>query len=125
MNLPQGVLRERLRLAFAKATRTFDEFDLLSIVGRSQVGRIRYTGDKEHLHEEVPFQSVDEILGPQARPRPLPLPAGEIRVLFRDQRRTRMRAAPWQALQSASGVRTAKDCGSRLKWIPDEQTIPS
>jgi serine/threonine-protein kinase HipA len=62
MNLPEGVLRERLRLAFAKATGTFDEFDLLSIVGRSQVGRIRYTGDKEHLHEEVPFQSVDEIL---------------------------------------------------------------
>lgn len=62
MNLPEGVLRERLRLTFAKATGTFDEFDLLSIVGRSQVGRIRYTGDKEELHEDVPFQSVDEIL---------------------------------------------------------------
>jgi serine/threonine-protein kinase HipA len=62
MNLPEGVLRERLRLAFAKATGTFDEFDLLSIVGRSQIGRIRYTGDKELLHEDVPFQSVDEIL---------------------------------------------------------------
>jgi serine/threonine-protein kinase HipA len=62
MNLPEGALRERLRLAFAKATGTFDEFDLLSIVGRSQVGRIRYTGDKEQLHEDVPFQSVDEIL---------------------------------------------------------------
>jgi len=62
MNLPEGVLRERLRLAFAKATGTFDEFDLLSIVGRSQIGRIRYTGKKEQLHEDVPFQSVDEIL---------------------------------------------------------------
>jgi serine/threonine-protein kinase HipA len=62
MNLPEGVLRERLRLAFAKATGTFGDFDLLSIVGRSQVGRIRYTGDKEQLREEVPFQSVDEIL---------------------------------------------------------------
>ena len=62
MNLPEGVLRERLRLAFAKATGTFDEFDLLAIVGRSQVGRIRFTGEKEQLHEEVPFQSVDEIL---------------------------------------------------------------
>src|SRR5216684_4606359 len=62
MNLPEGALRERLRLAFAKATGTFDEFDLLSIVGRSQIGRIRCTGDKEQLHEEVPFQSVDEIL---------------------------------------------------------------
>jgi serine/threonine-protein kinase HipA len=63
MNLPEGSLRERLRLAFAKATGTFDELDLLSVVGRSQVGRIRYTGDREQLHEEVPFQSVDEILG--------------------------------------------------------------
>src|ERR1700686_4243871 len=62
MNLPEGVLRERLRLAFAKATGTFDDFDLPAIVGRSQVGRLRYTGDKEQLHEEVPFQSVDEIL---------------------------------------------------------------
>jgi len=62
MNLPEGFLRERLRLAFAKATGTFDEFDLLSIVGRSQVGRIRYTGDNEQLNEDVPFQSVDEIL---------------------------------------------------------------
>jgi serine/threonine-protein kinase HipA len=62
MNLPEGVLRERLRLAFAKATGSFDEYDLLSIVGRSQVGRIRYTGDKEQLQEDVPFQSVDEIL---------------------------------------------------------------
>lgn len=62
MNLPEGVLRERLRLAFAKATGTFDDFDLLSIVGRSQVGRLRFTGEKEQLHEDVPFQSVDEIL---------------------------------------------------------------
>src|SRR5271154_1989387 len=62
MNLPEGVLRERLRLAFAKATGTFDELDLLTVVGRSQVGRIRYTGEKEQLQEDVPFQSVDEIL---------------------------------------------------------------
>ena len=63
MNLPEGALRERLRLAFAKATGTFDDFDLLGIVGRSQVGRIRYTGQQEQLQEDVPFQSVDEILG--------------------------------------------------------------
>ena len=62
MNLPEGFLRERIRLAFAKATGTFDEFDLLLIVGRSQLGRIRYTGDKERLEEDVPFQSIDEIL---------------------------------------------------------------
>ncbi|MGC2209030.1 MAG: type II toxin-antitoxin system HipA family toxin [Candidatus Korobacteraceae bacterium] len=62
MNLPEGALRERLRLAFAKATGTFDDFDLLAVVGRSQVGRTRFTGQKEQLQEDVPFQSVDEIL---------------------------------------------------------------
>lgn len=62
MNLPEGALRERLRLAFAKAAGTFDDFDLLAIIGRSQVGRIRYTGQKEDLQENVPYQSVDEIL---------------------------------------------------------------
>src|ERR1700693_3304422 len=62
MNLPEGGLRERLRLTFAKDTGTFNEFDLLSVVGRSHVGRIRYTGDQEQLHEDVAFQSVDEIL---------------------------------------------------------------
>lgn len=62
MNLPEGALRERLRLAFAKATGTFDDFDLLAIVGRSQIGRLRYTGETDGLNEEAPFQSVDEIL---------------------------------------------------------------
>jgi len=62
MNLPEGALRERLRLAFAKATGTFDDFDLLTVVGRSQVGRLRYTGRDDRLDEGVPFQSVDEVL---------------------------------------------------------------
>jgi len=62
MNLPEGALRERLRLAFAKATGAFDDFDLLSIVGRSQVGRLRYTAFGDQLDQAVPFQSVDEIL---------------------------------------------------------------
>ncbi len=62
MNLPEGALRERLRLRFAKPSGTFDELDVLAVVGRSQVGWIRYTGQAEQLHESVPFQSVDEIL---------------------------------------------------------------
>jgi serine/threonine-protein kinase HipA len=62
MNLPEGALRERLRLAFAKATGSFDELDLLAIVGRSQMGRVRVTGREERLDEDVPFQSVAEIL---------------------------------------------------------------
>ncbi len=65
MNLPEGFLRERLRLAFAKAAGSFDEFDLLGIVGRSQVGRLRYTGRKDERLDEVPFQSIDEILAHQ------------------------------------------------------------
>jgi serine/threonine-protein kinase HipA len=62
MNLPEGALRERLTRRFAKATGTFDDFDLLAIVGRSQIGRIRYSGLDEELAEDVPFQSIDEIL---------------------------------------------------------------
>ena len=62
MNLPEGLLRERLRLAFAKATGRFDHIDLLSVTGRSQIGRIRYTGPDASLADDVPFQSVDEIL---------------------------------------------------------------
>jgi len=35
---------------------------LLSVVGRSQIGRVRFTGAEDALDEGVPFQSVDEIL---------------------------------------------------------------
>lgn len=62
MNLPEGILRERLRLAFAKATGTFDDYDLLSVVGRTLLGRVRFTGEDDQLDETTPFQSVDEIL---------------------------------------------------------------
>lgn len=62
MNMPEGVLREQIRNSFAKALGTFDEFDLLSIVGRSQLGRLRYTAIDADLDEKVPFQSVDELL---------------------------------------------------------------
>jgi serine/threonine-protein kinase HipA len=34
----------------------------LGIVGRSQLGRVRFTGASADLDEAVPFQSVDEIL---------------------------------------------------------------
>ena len=62
MNLPEGALRERLTRRFAKATGTFDDFDLLAIVGRTQIGRERYSGLKQTLDESVPFQSIDQIL---------------------------------------------------------------
>lgn len=62
MNLPEGALRERLMRRFAKATGKFDDFDLLGVVGRTQIGRIRYSAENQDLSEEVPFQSIDEIL---------------------------------------------------------------
>lgn len=62
MNLPEGVLRARLTRAFAKATGSFDDFDLLEVVGRTQIGRIRYSATDAELSEDVPFQSIDEIL---------------------------------------------------------------
>jgi serine/threonine-protein kinase HipA len=62
MNLPEGALRAYLMRSFAKATGTFDDFDLLGVVGRTQIGRIRYSDPDAELTEEVPFQSVDEIL---------------------------------------------------------------
>jgi serine/threonine-protein kinase HipA len=62
MNLPEGALRERLTRRFAKATGTFDDIDLLGIVGRTQIGRVRYSALDESLDEAVPFQSIDEIL---------------------------------------------------------------
>jgi serine/threonine-protein kinase HipA len=62
MNLPEGALRERLLRRFAKATGAFDELELLTIVGRSQIGRLRYTGMNEHLGQAMPFQALDEIL---------------------------------------------------------------
>ncbi len=62
MNLPEGALRAHLMRSFAKATGTFDDFDLLGVVGRTQIGRLRYSDPEADLTEEVPFQSVDEIL---------------------------------------------------------------
>jgi serine/threonine-protein kinase HipA len=62
MNLPEGTLREQLRLRFAKATARFDDLDLLSLIGRSLLGRLRYAGIDEAPDAPMPFQSVDEIL---------------------------------------------------------------
>lgn len=61
MNLPEGSLLERLRLMFAKVVPEFDDLALLSIVGRSQIGRLRYAvPGAEPVN--VPQQSMEEIL---------------------------------------------------------------
>jgi serine/threonine-protein kinase HipA len=61
MNLPEGALKERLRRQFAKTIPEFDDLDLLSIVGASQIGRLRYA-QREQLDERVPTQDLAEIL---------------------------------------------------------------
>jgi serine/threonine-protein kinase HipA len=61
MNLPEGELKDRLRTQFAKAIPEFDDLDLLSIVGSSQIGRLRYS-QADKREEDVPAQNLDEIL---------------------------------------------------------------
>lgn len=61
MNLPEGQLKERLRLQFAKAIPQFDDLDLLQIVGSSQIGRLRYSMH-EQIDTTVPEQDLEEIL---------------------------------------------------------------
>jgi serine/threonine-protein kinase HipA len=62
MNLPEGALKDYLTRTFAKAAGSFDDLDLLSVVGRSQIGRLRFTAMDADLDEEVPFASIDEIM---------------------------------------------------------------
>ena len=61
MNLPEGALRERLRLQFAKTIPEFDDLDLLQIIGTSQIGRLRYSL-QDSIEENVPTQDLSEIL---------------------------------------------------------------
>lgn len=61
MNLPEGMLRERLQRAFGKAVQNFDDLALLSIVGRSQIGRLRYAAPGA-LPSALPTQSVQDLL---------------------------------------------------------------
>lgn len=61
MNLPEGQLKERLRLQFAKVIPGFDDLDLLQIVGASQIGRLRYS-PQQAVTPEVPEQDLEEIL---------------------------------------------------------------
>jgi serine/threonine-protein kinase HipA len=61
MNLPEGILKERLRNDIAKTIPEFDDLDLLGIVGESQIGRLRYSHNPE-LTDDIPEQPVEEIL---------------------------------------------------------------
>lgn len=61
MNLPEGTLRERLERMFAKTVREFDALTLLDIVGRSQIGRVKY-GAPSMESDEVPAESLGRLL---------------------------------------------------------------
>lgn len=60
MNLPEGELREMLRNTFQKTVQNFDDLSLLSIIGHSQIGRVRIA---EAGGEPVamPQQSIKEL----------------------------------------------------------------
>jgi len=61
MNLPEGTLKGRLHQQFAKSIPQFDDLDLLSIVGASQIGRLRHSLSST-LDETVPAEDLREIL---------------------------------------------------------------
>ncbi len=61
MNLPEGALREKLERMFSKVVPNFDALSLLQIIGKSQIGRLRYAQAGAEL-EEVPTQSVNDLL---------------------------------------------------------------
>lgn len=61
MNLPEGRLRESLERDFRKRTQNFDDLKLLEVVGRSQIGRLRFANDVPDI-ASVPLQSVAELI---------------------------------------------------------------
>lgn len=61
MNLPEGRLRESIERAFRKRAQGFDQLALLEVVGRSQIGRLRFSNDPGVI-DQVPLQSVHELI---------------------------------------------------------------
>ena len=61
MNLPEGALAERLRKEFSKVIPQFDALALLKIVGKSQIGRLRFSLLDEVV-AEVPSENLSELL---------------------------------------------------------------
>lgn len=61
MNLPEGALREALKQAFSKTMPAFDDLSLLSIVGHSQIGRLRFMHPGQ-TPSQVPDVDFNELL---------------------------------------------------------------
>jgi serine/threonine-protein kinase HipA len=61
MNLPEGALLEKLRNQFTKIIPRFDNLDLLAIVGRSQIGRLRYATSGS-VPADIADQNLSQLL---------------------------------------------------------------
>jgi serine/threonine-protein kinase HipA len=61
MNLPEGALADRLRKEFSKVIPNFDALALLKIVGKSQVGRLRFAIPGEGM-VDVPAENLNQLL---------------------------------------------------------------
>ena len=61
MNLPEGQLRHRLELMFSKVIADFDTLSLLEVVGKSQLGRLRYAAEESSL-VDMPAENVARLL---------------------------------------------------------------
>lgn len=61
MSLPEGALREKLRSLFAKIIPDFDDLGLLSIVGQSQIGRLRFSASGR-APENIPDEDLKSLL---------------------------------------------------------------
>jgi serine/threonine-protein kinase HipA len=61
MNLPEGDLRKHLRIQFSKAVPNFDDLAMLEILGKYQIGRLRFnSAGKDFI--DVPAQSLSELI---------------------------------------------------------------
>lgn len=65
MHLPEGLLRDELVRRFSKAVAGFDDFDLLSITGPHQLGRLQIT-DTQRVNCRMPETSLTELLSQDA-----------------------------------------------------------
>jgi serine/threonine-protein kinase HipA len=61
MNLPEGALADRLRREFSKTIPNFNSLAMLQIVGRTQIGRLRFANSREPLIE-IPTENVAELI---------------------------------------------------------------
>lgn len=61
MNLPEGALADRMRKEFSKVIPHFDALALLKIVGKSQIGRLRFALPGESI-ADVPTEDLNALL---------------------------------------------------------------